>query len=539
MGEVRRLRGVSAGSGHQPNDLATAHALFRAGRLRDAWGTLAAMPDLEPLDLELRGTLAYLIGDARSYFEDLGSAFRAHDDPARAARCAAWLAIMHLIRGEAGHSSGWLATARRLADEHGECAASAYLEVAAILADQSPGRDRAIGIAREMNLIARRHQDVDAIALTSQTFGQLLIRAGRAADGRELMDEAMVAASSGQLSSPLVEILAYLAVMEGCRLLGDVTRAREWTTSISRLQSRNPDLAAFRGVLALHRAEFDHMGGAWDSAIDGIDTITDSPLKGAAALLRADILRERGDHAAAGRAYDAAAARGADTVLGRALLHHALGEHEPARSLIRRALVERDDVCDRAPVLPVAVAVLVDQSVDEAGELASELAAAATLLASPLFSARASHAAGLVALRRGAGHEASVAFRLAISGFSELRIPSELARSHAAAARAYELMGDSTLSALERGRAEVLAAELGLALGPPAPSSVGQHASLLSARELEVLRLLASGATNREIAEALTLSPRTVDRHVSNILAKIGAPTRAAAAAYAVEHGLL
>lgn len=446
---------------------------------------------------------------------------------------------MHLIRGEAGHSSGWLATARRLTEEHGECAASAYLEVAPILADQSPGRERAVAIAGEMNRIARRHRDLDAVALTSQTFGQLLIRAGRAEDGRELMDEAMVAASSGQLSTPLVEILTYLAVMDGCRLLGDVTRAREWTTSISRLQARSPDLVAFRGVLALHRAEFAFMGGDWDSALDDIGTIQDSPLRGATSLLRADILRERGQYDEAATSYDAAAARGADTTLGRALLHHARGEHDPARALVRRALAERADACDRAPLLSVAVEVVVDDGVEEAADLASELASVAGLLSSPLFEARAHHAAGLVALRRGEPGEATHAFRRAASGFSALRIPHELARCHAGAARAYDAVGDRSLSDLERRRAESLASELGLVLGAPPAAPIDRATSLLTARELEVLGLLARGVTNREIAESLTLSPRTVDRHVSNILAKTGAPSRAAAAAYAVEHGLL
>lgn len=536
MGEVTRLHGPGA-SGRPAADLETARALVRAGRLRDAWEILTALPDLDAADLELRGTLAYLIGDARSYFEDMGAAFQAYDDPAAAARCAAWLAIMHLIRGEAGHSSGWLATARRLSDEHGECAATAYLEVTPILSDQSPGRDQAIAIAREMNQIARRHHDVDAVALTGQTFGQLLIHAGRADEGRELMDEAMVAATSGQLSSPLVEILAYLAVMEGCRLLCDVTRAREWTTAIGRLQSRSPDLTAFRGVLRLRRAEVGFLSGAWTDALDELDEVSDKPLQGAAWLLRADILRERGAYDEAAHAYDEAAARGGDAAPGRALLHLARGEHELARSLIRRVLSERNDACDRAVVLPAAVVVLVATAVEEAAELADELAAAAALLSSPLLEARARHAAGLVALHRGAGEEAVVELRRAIGGFADLRIPGELARSRAEAARAYALAGDRTLSDLERTRAEATAAELGLVLESSAPD--GASDSLLSAREREVLRLLASGSTNREIAESLTLSPRTVDRHVSNILAKTGSSSRTAAASYAVEHGLL
>ena len=61
----------------------------------------------------------------------------------------------------------------------------------------------------------------------------------------------------------------------------------------------------------------------------------------------------------------------------------------------------------------------------------------------------------------------------------------------------------------------------------------------LTERELEVLRFIAAGKTNKGIGAALFLSEKTIERHVSNVLAKLGVPSRAAATAYAYEHRLI
>ncbi|WP_188113300.1 helix-turn-helix domain-containing protein [Nocardioides humilatus] len=543
MGDVRALWGV--GEGPPPADVgvATARSLAEDGRWREAHTALAAIPGLEAADLELRGTLAYLLGDARSYFEDLAAAFTSYDDPARAARCACWLGIMHLIRGEAGHSAGWMASARRLVDEHGESAASAYLEVMAILGDESAGRDQAIAIARVVNDIARRHGDEDATALTGQTLGQLLIRTGSADEGRRLMDEAMVSASSRQLSSPLVEILVYLAVMAGCRLLMDLGRAREWTTAVNRLRARSPELTAFAGVLAQCRAELHQVSGEWEAALAELDTVTDRPLLGEVAYLRGEILRRQGDYDDAAAAYAQAAAAGRDTAAGVAALHLAKGEPAIARALTARSLAELTDACDRVVLLPVAVAAAAPTSVSDAAVLAAELEQIANLLDSPLLQARAHQAAGVVALAQGDPASAVVRFRQGCIAFGALAVPAELATCHADAAAAYRAQGDDALADLELAAAVALADRIGLRLPEQPSPEPGPGTTIgtarLSTREVDVLRRVAAGATNREIADELVLSPRTVDRHVSNILTKLGVSTRAAAASVATEHGLV
>jgi DNA-binding NarL/FixJ family response regulator len=529
MGDVTPFERRRAADPAPARDLAAARRLVRAGRWTDARAQLADDRSPSAEALELRGSLAYLLGDSRGCFEDLAASYRSQDRADHAARCAAWLGILHLIRGEAGHSRGWFTTAKRLVDEHGECAASAYLRVLPILDDQTSGREEAIRTAREVHAIARRYDDIDAVALTGQTLGQLLIRTGRADEGRDLMDEAMVAAVSGQLSSPLVEVLVLLAVMESCQLLADLDRSREWAATVARLRSGYAELAVFLGVFALDQARIAWLSGDWDLALAALDDV-DAPLQGEAWRIRGDVHRSRGRYDDARAAYEHAS----DAAAGRALLEHATGRPAMAAAEVRRALATAVDACDRARLLPAAVRVLADEAPDEAATLAQELVAIGELFSSRLLRARGRLALAEVALASGRADAAADEARHAVAACTDLVVPAELARAHELAAAAERARGNAEGAVLEQSSADRIAARLGLAPSSALPAA---PEAPVSSRELDVLRLLAGGATNREIATALILSPRTVDRHVSNIFAKIGVTTRAAAAAYAVEHG--
>jgi DNA-binding NarL/FixJ family response regulator len=103
-------------------------------------------------------------------------------------------------------------------------------------------------------------------------------------------------------------------------------------------------------------------------------------------------------------------------------------------------------------------------------------------------------------------------------------------------ARAGELLGDQDAARMEQDAARAALERLGATADLAALRTEPGHP--LSARELEVLRLLATGATNRAIADRLVLSEKTVARHVSNIFGKLGVASRSAATAYAYEHGL-
>jgi DNA-binding NarL/FixJ family response regulator len=161
-----------------------------------------------------------------------------------------------------------------------------------------------------------------------------------------------------------------------------------------------------------------------------------------------------------------------------------------------------------------------------------------------MLAAMAAHARGAVALAEGDAHAALVPSRNASHAWQELRAPYDAARARVLVGLACRALGDDDAAALEldaaRGAFEDLGASPDVArVDSLVPSAGSKDAHGLTARELQVLRLIAAGETNRAIAAELVLSERTVDRHASNIFAKLGVSSRAAATARAYEDRLL
>jgi DNA-binding NarL/FixJ family response regulator len=132
--------------------------------------------------------------------------------------------------------------------------------------------------------------------------------------------------------------------------------------------------------------------------------------------------------------------------------------------------------------------------------------------------------------------------RRAWEAWRELDAPYDAARVRVRTAEACRQLGDHEGAAIETEAAREVFERLGAAADLatlPGRSAQGSLPAGLSAREVEVLRLVAAGLTNRAIADALTISERTVDRHVSNIYTKLDVSTRAAATAFAYEHRLV
>ena len=157
----------------------------------------------------------------------------------------------------------------------------------------------------------------------------------------------------------------------------------------------------------------------------------------------------------------------------------------------------------------------------------------------PYLRALSDHFHGLVLLAEGDARAALSCLRSAAALWKEVDAPYEGAHTRLALASACDALGDADAAQMSRESARTTLRELG-ALGDLASLDGGETAPShpLSPRELEVLRLLATGATNRSIADQLVLSEKTVARHVSNIFGKLEVPSRAAATAYAYEHGL-
>jgi ATP/maltotriose-dependent transcriptional regulator MalT len=403
--------------------------------------------------------------------------------------------------------------------------------------------------AAEAIEIGERFGDRDLVALGVMDQGHALLELGRTQEGLRLMDESMVAVTSGELS-PIVAGILYCNTIAICRDVHELRRAREWTTALTVWCERQPDMVAHTGVCLVHRAEIMQLQGAWDEALDearrvGAEGTLNRRASTAALYVQGELHRLRGDFEAAEEAYRLSTLQGGDAQPGLALLRLAQGKSDAALAAIRRVAGEVQPSLSRARFLPAQVEITLEAGeIDEAASAADELTAIAEVQGTDALRAMSAQARGAVALARGEISGALTALREALLRWLTLEAPYETARTRVLLGRVCTQLGDHDGAALEleaaRSAFEELGARPDLArLGSLTGSDTARDTLGLSPRELEVLRLLASGDTNKAIAAALVLSERTVDRHVSNIYAKLGVSSRAAATARAYERHLV
>jgi DNA-binding CsgD family transcriptional regulator len=468
----------------------------------------------------------------------------------RAAYCAGWVGTNHLLRGQVGPATGWLARAQRLLEAEGDCVERGYALIPDIFRNAAAGDwEAAAASAGEAAATGARFGDPDLFALATHAQGQMLTTGGRVAEGLALLDESMVALTTSELS-PIVSGMVYCGVILACQEVYEVRRAREWTTALSRWCDGQSDLVAFTGRCLVHRAEILQLAGDWNDALlearragERLAAGFNQAAAAEAFYRQAELHRVRGELASADRAYREASRLGREPQPGLALLRLVQGRGEAAAATIDRALGEAALPHRRVGLLGAAVEILLAVGdLDAAREACAELERLAAEIGSELLRGVASHARAAVELAEGEPRRALVSLRRAVETWHQLGAPYEEARSRELVGRACAALGDDDSSALELAAARSAFEALGAAhdlgrldrLGGGVPTAHG-----LSARELEVLRLVAAGSTNKAIAEQLVLSARTVDRHVSNIFAKLQVSSRAAATAYAYEHDLV
>ena len=539
--------------------LAEARSSLERRRWGDAHARLLAADRARALgvdDLEKLAVTAHLVGDdatCADAWERAHHGLLAAGDVARAARCAFWLAFGSFNRGEAARGGGWLMRAQRLLDDDRlDSVERGYLCLPAGLRalDDEADSDAAYEAFREATTYGERFGDRDLTTMGRLGQGQAMVRLGRLSEGLGLLDEVMVAVTAEEVS-PVVAGTAYCAVILACRELFDLRRAHEWTEALHDWCEAQPDLVPFRGQCLVHRSEILQFHGswvaAWEEACRACERLAEPPGQpaiGMAHYQQGELLRLRGRFVEAERAYRRASEVGHDPYPGLASLRLAQGRIAEALAAIRRALHTSADRLARARKLGAYVDIAIAAGeVELASGGADELAGLAADLDAPLLRATAAHATGLVALERADVEAALIALQDACARWQRLEAPYEHARSRVGFGLACRMLGDEETARLELRVAHQTLVELGAApdalrvaqlLGERSRDDTG-----LTPRQIEVLRLVAAGRTNREVAAELVISEHTVRRHLQNIYTLLGVSTRAAAVAIAVERSLV
>lgn len=569
--------------------LADGREAYAERRWPDAVGQYTAADrdaELPAGDLEQLATSVILTGQASEGVDILARAhlkYLADGDYPAAARCAFWTGMNLMLLGEMARSAGWLARARRIIEDLTEpCPCEGLLSIPAGLGALYQGDGAAAAEAFTLAAdLGRERGDADSATLGMLGLGQAKIMLGQLHDGLALLDEAMVAVTVGEIS-PVAAGIIYCAVIETCHLAFDVHRAHEWTRALDRWCDAQQQLVAFSGQCQMHRAELYRLHGAWTEAIDAAKTALDLAYRGDRMATyggfyeQGQIHRLRGDFDAAEAAYLHAQETGFPPQPGLALLRLAQGRPDQAQSMIRQAM---DGVGPDYRRRMLAARVEIELAAGDAPAARAAMEELATLCNSidmPMLHALAEQAEAAVLFHEGDPQAALVPLRRAWSRWLSLDAPFEAARCRALLASLSAALGDAESARLEREAARAVFSELGAAPElsalessvlepslleqsatvapsppvapdagtahlPPSPDDVGHAAGAgpLTARETEVVRLVAAGLSNRDIAAELFISEKTVARHLSNIFTKLGLTSRAAATAYAYRHGLV
>jgi LuxR family maltose regulon positive regulatory protein len=550
----------------QPRDcLGAADALAR-GAWEEARAAFLAEPACEesPEAQEGIGLTAWWLDLGASVFESRERAYRLYldrGDKRSAARVAVWLAWDYwAFRGENAVASGWLQRARRLLDEHPDCVERAWLEVRegslCLFEDFDP--DRAHALASEGIRVARAAGSVDLEMLGGAVQGLALVMSGAVAEGLRRLDEVNAAVVAGEMQDFVAIGLASCYMIAGCEHVRDYDRAVQWC---GRLQAfcAKWKLHPLSAVCRTQYASICVWRGTWLEAEQELRAAAGEleasrpAMAGDAVVRLGDLRRRQGRLVEAARLFEAAGSHPL-ALIGTAEIALDRGDARAAAELAERYLrrLPPQNRTDRSTGLELMVrALAAGGDLDGARTALAELTSIVALMMTRPLRAFASRAAGWVALAAGDADEARRHLEDAVDHFLQSGAPFELATARLGLARALAHGGRAEEAAAETQRALDLLTELkaefqmGRARAlldelAPAPRATarGTYGSL-TAREVDVLRLVAEGLSNQAIAERLFVSEHTVHRHIANILNKLSVSSRAAAVAQAARHGLL
>jgi DNA-binding CsgD family transcriptional regulator len=480
------------------------------------------------------------------------AAFRDVKDDRGAARTTARLFHDHFYRGEGAVAVGWLRRGFRHVERDPDCVESGWLRMAEaeLHLHQGPLEEAVDGAAQAIQT-ARHHDDADLAAVAMQLQGRALIAQGRIHQGLALLDEAMTCVLAGELA-PLYTDWVYCSVILACKDLADLRRAGEWTEAARAWCEALPATTPYsQGLCRIYRGEVLALRGGWAEAEAELrrahqELLPHKPQGAAEASYGVgEVLRRRGDLAGAELAFVRAQQLGWAPQPGMALLRLAQGRGAAAAAALRSALASHTvDRFTRARLLAAQVEVAIATgALGGARDAVGELATIADGLGSAVVHATASMAQGALRLAAGDPAAALEDLRRGLTGWRELQLPYEQARARLLIGETLRMLGDEESGRIEIGAARAGFERLGAADAARHAAALLQRPRsprrVLTDREVEVLRLVASGRSNRDIAGALHLSEHTVARHMQNILAKLGVSSRAAATSSALRQGLL
>jgi LuxR family transcriptional regulator, maltose regulon positive regulatory protein len=516
---------------------------------------------------------------AAAWLEDVETIFEARERAHRlflarrdlrgAARLAIWLALDYADwRGEVVVANGWLRRASRLLEgleptpEHGlVLLLEGHL---ALMADYDLVRARSNAAAALEVAHTVGSEEVEFMALALD--GLTRVSQGEVASGMELLDEATAAALSAEGSDLNLVGTACCYLIHACERVRDFERAGQWCLRVQEFCRRWRYTSMFT-VCRTQYASVLMMRGAWIEAESELSAAMDElarrrPAGLSAAVARLGELRRRQGKTEEASELFARAGSYRLALLGRAEIALERGDLAEAADLVARTLrrIPKDNRTERVAGLELDARVAVAQGDRaRAAETVVELEEIGAVIGTDPLRAVALYARGALARMEGDLESARKRLEDAVELFERAAIPYEEATAHLilaatlkdlqlpAAARAEAQAARAILgkigAVLAEKRAGILLDEYDRACavttkddsGPLGPEAI----SPLTLREIHVLRLVAEGASDREIARRLHLSPHTVHRHVANILTKLDLPSRAAAVAHASRLGLL
>ena len=483
--------------------------------------------------------------------------FRQRGDDVSAGRMATELAFDHAVfRLELAVANGWFQRAHRLLDELEPVAEQVWLGLReAELAYHTAGdmaytRELAAGarkLAADLGLL-----DAEMMGLALE--GLALVGLGELDEGFRKLDEATVAAVGDELESYKAIAAICCFMIFACERVRDIERASQWCEQYMAYCERN-DMPGYLAFCRAHHASVLAARGHWTEA-DGelersCEELQARPAWALTVFGRLGELRRRqGRFDEAAALFERAQPHPAG-LLGAARLARDRGDLEAAQEFAEGLLdrmPERDRV-ERLAALELVAGLRCEAGdVAAAEEVVAELEAVAEAVGTDWLAGTASHLRGRLALAGGDPAAAKAALHLALDAYQRVGLPFQAALVHAELARALHAL-ERHEPALEQARAAseiferlgatVEAGKVRALLVEPSAAESTAAGGALSHREAEVLRLLARGARNQEIADELVVSPHTVRRHVSNLLTKLGVSSRTAAAAWAHEHDLV